>query len=98
MKCDSDISMESNSTDHHSSDVEGLRGVHLTQLPEGFSPASSTHALLILTLSVLDQTSTNCKDGHKKNKHATQSIHFNAVCHVCLNRVILVFLYITDRH
>lgn len=66
MKCDSDISMESNSTDHHSSDVEGLRGVHLTQLPEGFSPASSTHALLILTLSVLDQTSTNCKDGHKK--------------------------------
>lgn len=48
-------------TDHHGSDVKGLRGVHLAQLPEGFSPASTTHTLLILTLSILDQTSTNCK-------------------------------------
>lgn len=47
-------------TDHHSSDVQGLRGVHLAQSSQGFCSASATHTLLILTLSVLDQTSTNC--------------------------------------
>lgn len=49
-------------TDHHSSDAEGLGRVHLTQLPQGFRSTSTTHALLILTLSILDQTSANCKD------------------------------------
>lgn len=46
-------------TYHHSSDIERLGGVHLTQLPEGLSSTSATHTLLILTLAVLDETPAN---------------------------------------
>lgn len=63
-------------TNHHSSDVQGLRGVHLTQPPQGLGPAPATHTLLVLALSILDQTSTNChlkafKRLFLKKKHYT---------------------------
>ena len=46
-------------TDHHGSDVEGLRGVHLAQLSQGLGPPPSPLALLVLELPVLDQASAD---------------------------------------
>ena len=44
---------------HHGTDVEGLSGVHLTELPESLGPPATTDTLLILPLATLNQTSAH---------------------------------------
>lgn len=52
----------------HGPDVQGLRRVHLAELPKGFGPAAPTDALLVLPFPVLDQTPTNCPERRRRKQ------------------------------
>lgn len=75
----------------HGSDIQGLWGVHLAELPEGFSPASPTYTLLVLPLPILDQTPTNCTKKEETVGINSVSEKLQHLLNLCYSLLIMYF-------
>lgn len=75
----------------HGSDIQGLWGVHLAELPEGFSPASPTYTLLVLPLPILDQTPTNCTKKEEMVGINSVSEKLQHLLNLCYSLLIMYF-------